>query len=98
METLADQWKQQGAQQERHRAEEWIKQEKDKWERQAELKATQRLIVEILTERFDVVGSGLTQKIYSIESLDILNGLFRKTQRVDSLEEFSKLVDKALET
>ncbi len=94
METLADQWVQQGRQEGR----EEVLHEKDKWERQAEVRATQRLIVEILTERFDVVGSGLTQKIYSIESLDILNGLFRKTQRVDSLEEFSKLVDKALET
>ena len=75
-----------------------IQKEKDKWEKQAELKATQRHILEILTERFDVVGSGLTQKIHSIESLDILNALFRKTQRVDSLEEFSKLVDKALES
>ncbi|WP_244156396.1 Rpn family recombination-promoting nuclease/putative transposase [Desulfonatronospira thiodismutans] len=93
METLADQWVQQGRQEGR----EEVLHEKDKWERQAEVRATQRLIVEILTERFDVVGSGLTQKIYSIESLDILNGLFRKTQRVGSLEEFSKLVDKALE-
>ena len=42
METLADQWMEQGAQKERHGAEEWIKQKKDKWERQAETRLPER--------------------------------------------------------
>jgi len=73
-------------------------QEKDKWMADAEIKATQKHILENLTERFDVVGSGLTDKIKSIQSLEILNALFRKTNRVNSIEEFRDLVDKAIES
>ena len=73
-------------------------QEKDKWMADAEIKATQKHILENLTERFDVVGSGLTDRIKSIQSLEILNALFRQTNRVNSLEEFRELVDKALES
>ena len=62
------------------------------------IKATQKLIVATLTERFDVAGPGLTEKIKSITSLDTLDALFRKSHRVNSLDEFRELVDKALES
>lgn len=74
--------------------------EKDKWIKEAEqrskINTLQDVILENLIERFDVVGPSLTDKIKSIDTLETLNALFRKTNRVNSLEEFSKLVDKAL--
>jgi len=90
MSTLAEEWKQEGREE--------ILQEKDKWIQQTKIEATQKHILENLTERFDVVGSGLTDKIKSIQSLEILNALFRKTNRVNSLDEFKELVDRALES
>ena len=98
METLADQWEEKGAQKEREKAEEWIKQEKDKWIEQTKIEATQSHIIATLTERFDVVGSTLSEKIKSITSLDTLDALFRKSHRVNSIEEFRELVDKAIES
>ncbi|MDZ7759582.1 MAG: Rpn family recombination-promoting nuclease/putative transposase [Desulfovermiculus sp.] len=98
METLADQWMEQGAQNERQRAEEWIRQEKDKWEKQAELKATQRLILENLNEKFGVVSQSLADRIKSIQSLETLNGLFKQTHRANSLWEFKEFVERALES
>ena len=98
METLADQWEEKGAQKERKKAEEWIKQERDKWIDEGRISTLQNVILENLTERFDVVGAGLTNKIKSIQSLETLNGLFRKTNKVKSMDEFRELVDKALES
>ncbi len=66
------------------------------WEQQGEIKKAQQFIIENLTEKFDVVGQSLSEKIKSIQSLDILNMLFKKTHRVNSVEEFDQLVDKVL--
>mgnify|MGYP000232194211 CR=1 FL=1 len=71
---------------------------KPHWEQQGEVKATQNHIIATLTERFDVVGSALSEKIKSITSLDTLDALFRKSHRVNSLDEFRELVDRALES
>lgn len=73
-----------------------IAREKPYWEQQGEIKNAQQYIIENLTERFDVVGQSLSEKIKSIQSLDILNMLFKKTHRVNSVEEFDQLVDKVL--
>ncbi|WP_291322652.1 hypothetical protein [Desulfonatronospira sp.] len=73
-----------------------ISKEKPYWEHQGEIKNAQQYIIESLTERFDVVGKSLSEKIKSIQSLDILNMLFKKTHRVNSVEEFDQLVNKVL--
>ena len=86
METLADQWIREGESRGFIRGE-----------RSGEIKTTQNLIIESLAERFDVLGPGLTEKIKTIESIDTLQTLFRKTHRVGSIEEFKALVSKALE-
>ena len=79
-------------------AEEWRREGEERGVFLGEVKATQSHILENLTERFDVVESGLTDRIKSIQSLEILNALFRKTNRVNSLDEFRDLVDKAIES
>ena len=66
------------------------------WEQKGEIKNAQQYIIESLTERFDVVGQSLSEKIKSVQSLDILNTLFKKTYRVNSVEEFDQLVNKVL--
>ena len=64
---------------------------------QGKIEATQNLIIENLSERFDVVGPNLTGKIKAIDSLDTLQALFRQTHRVQSIEEFKVLIGKAAE-
>ena len=66
------------------------------WVQKAKIENTQNHIIESLTERFDVVGKSLSEKIKSIQSLDMLNTLFKKTYRVNSVEEFDQLVNKVL--
>lgn len=73
-----------------------ILKEKPYWEQQGEINTLQRVIIESLTERFDVVGLSLSEKIQSIKSLDILNTLFKNAMRVASIEEFEQLVNKVL--
>jgi len=90
MNTLAEEWKQE--------AREEMYKEMDKWIDQGEIRATQKHIIATLTERFDVVGSTLSEKIKSITSLDTLDALFRKSHRVNSMDEFRDLVDKAIES
>ena len=82
METLADQW---------------IREGESRGFIRGEIKTTQNLIIESLAERFDVLGPGLTEKIKTIDSIDTLQTLFRKTHRVRSIEEFKTLVSKALQ-
>lgn len=95
METLADQWMEQGAQKERHRAEEWIKQEKDKWERQAELKNAQETLTDLAAEVYGPLPGMLQVKIKSIQSIENLRALTRKIIRTESLDEFTESVNRA---
>ncbi|EFI32765.1 putative transposase YhgA family protein [Desulfonatronospira thiodismutans ASO3-1] len=95
METLADQWMEQGAQKERHRAEEWIKQEKDKWERQAELKNAKETLIDVAGDCHGPLPKSLQDKIKSIDSIDNLRTLTRKVYKTQSLEEFTELVNRA---
>jgi len=97
METLADQWMEQGAQKERHRAEEWIKQEKDKWEKQAEIKATRETLIDVAGDFHGPLPNSLQDKIKSIDSIDNLRTLTRKVYKTQSLEEFAELVNRAVQ-
>jgi len=84
METLADQW---------------LKEGEDRGvvlgREQGKIENAQQYILENLTERFGIVNQRLTDKVKSIQSPDTLNALFKQTNRVNSLDDFSRLVDKA---
>jgi len=64
---------------------------------QGKIENAQQYILENLTERFGVINQRLTDKVKSIQSPDTLNALFKQTIRVNSLDDFSRLVDKALD-
>ena len=97
METLADQWMEQGTQKERHRTEEWIKQEKDKWERQAELKNARETLIDLAADLYFPLPEMLSVKIRSIQSIYNLRFLTRKIVRTESLDEFTEMVNRAVE-
>ena len=97
METLADQWMEQGAQEERQRAEEWLKQEKGKWTEQAKLENAQETLIDVATEQYGPLPSMLHGKIKSIQFQENLRALHRKVIKTKSLEEFTDLVNRAAE-
>ncbi|EFI32750.1 putative transposase YhgA family protein [Desulfonatronospira thiodismutans ASO3-1] len=91
METLADQWKQQG----REEAREAILLEKPIWEERAEIKATQEILIDVAGDCHGPLPNSLQNKIKSINSIDNLRTLTRKVYKTQSLDEFTELVNRA---
>ncbi len=87
MNTLADQWIQQG--------KEEVLLEKPYWEQQAKLENTKETLIDVATEQYGPLPSMLHEKIKSIQSLENLRALHRRVIKTQSLEEFSELVNQA---
>jgi flagellar biosynthesis/type III secretory pathway protein FliH len=66
-------------------------------ESRARYRSIQDMLQELLQERFDSTDPQLMEKIRSIESAETLKELFRKALRTDSLQEFSRIVDRCLQ-
>ena len=66
-------------------------------ESRARYRSIQDMLQELLQERFDSTDPLLMEKIRSIESVETLKELFRKALRTDSLQEFSRIVDRCLQ-
>ncbi|MDZ7759136.1 MAG: hypothetical protein U5L00_02635 [Desulfovermiculus sp.] len=91
METLADQWMEQGRREER----EELLLEKPKWERQAELKNSLETLIDVAAEQYGPLPGFLHEKIKSIQSLENLRALTRKVIKTQTLKEFTDLVNQA---
>ncbi|KXB09287.1 hypothetical protein AKJ60_00525 [candidate division MSBL1 archaeon SCGC-AAA385M11] len=92
MNTLAEQWMKEGYE----RAEQEFMQAKDKWVSEGEQRGEQNMLIETLQEKFGPVHPELVNKVRSIQSTETLKGLFRQVFKLDSLEAFTREVDKAL--
>lgn len=81
--------------------EEWVKEEREEAAKKAREEATRRAtiktkkesIIDVLSERFDFVPEKIIEGINNIESLTILNQLFKRSIKTSSLDEFSKLLE-----
>jgi len=71
---------------------EWMEEER----KEATTATTQKNIIELLAERFDIVSKKTRDNIGQIKDIVILNELFRKSIRVTSLEDFETILDKAI--
>lgn len=89
-----DEAMQTAAQQIRQEAYKEFKQEKDKWEKQAELKATRENLIKSLKMRFEIVQPDIKNRIRSLESLDTVNDLFELSFKCSSLDEFTNYFNK----
>jgi len=85
MNTLAEEWKQEG-----------IVIGELRGEQRGELKTVRQLLLITLQDRFDLLPQFVINDIKSIESPETLNELFRKTLRCESLEQFKGWRNKAL--
>ncbi len=74
--------------------EEKVKQEyernRDKWISEAKIANTQDLLIELLEDELDVPSQSMIDNIRSINSYEILRGLFKKARKVNTLEEFAQ--------
>jgi predicted transposase/invertase (TIGR01784 family) len=93
MNTLADQWRQQG----REEGREELLLEKPKWEKQAEIKATQETLIDVAADLYGPLPNTLQAKIKSIQSIENLRTVTRKIHRTNSFDEFTELVNRAAE-
>jgi hypothetical protein len=89
MNTLAEEWKQEGIIIGEVRGEQ-------RGEVRGELKTVRQLLLITLQDRFDLLPQFVINDIKSIESPETLNELFRKTLRCESLEQFKGWINKAL--
>ncbi|MBC7326103.1 MAG: hypothetical protein H5T99_12455, partial [Moorella sp. (in: Bacteria)] len=60
---------------------------------QGQVKAIREDIIDVLSERFGVVKKGIGAKLAAIDDLAVLRSLHRKSIKVESLEEFARLLE-----
>ena len=66
-------------------------------EARGEAKGIQFVLVEVLLERFGMIHQVLDTKIKSIETTTTLKGLFRQALKVESIQEFNRILDRLLQ-
>jgi predicted transposase/invertase (TIGR01784 family) len=80
-------------------ANQWIEQGKDEGRTEGitlgEQRATREMLLEAISEKFGIVSPDLLRRINSIESHESLKMLFKQTFRLDSLDEFKEQVHRA---
>ncbi len=67
------------------------------WEKQGEIKATQETLIDVATEQYGPLPGILHEKLKSIQTLENLRALTRKVIKTQSLEEFTELVNRAVQ-
>ncbi|MCP4348238.1 MAG: hypothetical protein GY795_22345 [Desulfobacterales bacterium] len=60
------------------------------------LKEARDMVIEVLTERFIIVPAEIRKSVYSAEDHDILKALLRYAVRSPDIEDFKKILSKAL--
>ncbi|WP_449519257.1 hypothetical protein [Clostridium sp.] len=71
---------------------EWMEEER----KESAIATTQKNIIELLAERFDIVSKKTRENIEEIKDIVILTELIRKSIRVSTIEDFQTILDKAI--
>ena len=86
----------------RKEVEQEFLQKKDQWVSEAKsegkVENAQEMLIELLEEELDIPSQAMLDNIRSINSYEILRGLFKKARKVNSLEEFSQELDRVLKS
>lgn len=59
------------------------------------LQTTRKIIIDLLVEKFQFIPNAISKEIESIENLIVLEELLRKIIKINTIEEFKLLLDKA---
>lgn len=70
---------------------EWVEEER----KEAAKESARKYILELLTEKFDFVSKDIRNSIVAIDDIEVLDELLKKIIRIDTIEDFQKLLDKA---
>jgi len=70
--------------------QEWIAEERE----EASINRLKIVIAELLIEKFDYVTKEIKEKLNTINDEEILDSLFRKAVRIDSIKSFETLLEK----
>lgn len=73
---------------------EWMEEER----KETAIATTQKNILELLAERFDIVPKKARENIAQITDIVILDQLFKKSIRVSTIEDFQTILDKAIKS
>ena len=66
-------------------------------EQHGKLEATQETLIDVAGERYGLLPSVLEAKIKSIKSITTLKNLARQVAKLDRMEDFERLVNKAVD-
>jgi hypothetical protein len=91
MNTLAEQWIQEGRQEVLAKKDQWISEAKS----EGELQKSRDLLLKNINARFGVINQDLVNRIKSIQSIEIMDSLFDQSLRAESFEKFEEQVHKA---
>ena len=73
--------------------QDWINQGIEKGIERGEVRAIQKAILEVLSERFGIVKGGLGKKLAAIDDVAVLHSLLKKSIKVESMKEFTRLLE-----
>lgn len=79
---------------------EWVEEERreaaEKAAKKAALDSSKKKLIELLEGRFDVISLSIRRNIQQLNEEPILDELFKKAINIPSVEDFEKLLDKAI--
>lgn len=75
---------------------EWMEEERKEAAEKAANEAAKKYIVQLLSEKFDFVPKDIRNSIEKTDDGVLLEELHKKIIRIESLEDFRKILDKAI--
>lgn len=74
---------------------EWVEDERKEAAEKAQRETTKKNILDLLSEKFDFVPKNIRDSIADIDDIGVLDGLHKKIIKVNTIEEFNNLLEKA---
>jgi hypothetical protein len=74
---------------------EWMEEERKEVAEKAQKEITKKYILDLLTEKFDFVPKAIRDDVFNLDDIIILDELHKKIIKINNIEEFKILLDKA---
>lgn len=75
--------------------DDWMEEDRKETTKKTALKTTKKIIIELLAEKFDFVPKAISEDIDSIDNSIVLDELLKKIIKINTLEEFKMLLERA---
>lgn len=74
---------------------EWVEEERKEAAEKAAKESARKYIIELLSEKFDFVPKEIRDSIEAIDDIVVLDGLHKKILKIETIEDFQRLLEKA---